>query len=145
MSNEIVPQIFNNAEIASTANDSESDIMARALLIAQKIIERNRECMAEPKPNAIPTDGVAASEEVCPSDEIIPKLWIPYSKVAKDYLGISPSVLLAAIRTGELKAYRKPLTRGHRPDAKRHNYSYFVCLKDVDEWIRTFWQPYPTT
>lgn len=77
--------------------------------------------------------------------QYIPRKWFPYARVAKEYLGIAPSVLLAAIEKGELPAYRKPVTRGHRSDAKRHNYSWFICLEDVDEWIRMFWQPYPTT
>lgn len=71
------------------------------------------------------------------------RLWMPYARAASDYLGISPDILLAAIKRGELPAYEKPLTRGRRPDATRENHSYFVYLPDVDEYIRTYWTPAP--
>ena len=78
--------------------------------------------------------------EIVPQSYAIPRGWFPYAKVAKEYLGISPDILLGAIKRGDLPAYRKPVTRGHREDAKRHNYRWFVCLSDVDEWIRAYWQ-----
>lgn len=64
---------------------------------------------------------------------------MPFSMVAKHYLGISPDILLGAIKAGELPAYEKPITRGRKPGASREYHSYFVCLPDVDEYIRTHW------
>lgn len=74
----------------------------------------------------------------------IPRGWFSYVKVAKEYLGVSPDILLRAIKRGELKAYVKPLTRGRKEGATHERNVVMVCLADVDEWIRTFWQPYPT-
>lgn len=70
----------------------------------------------------------------------IPRKWFPYAKVAREYLGIDPSVLLGAIKRGELRAYVKPLTKGRKQGASCERNTYFVCLEDVDEWIRTYWQ-----
>ena len=67
--------------------------------------------------------------------QYIPRKWFPYARVAKEYLGIAPSVLLAAIEKGELPAYRKPVSK----DSTGQQFSWFVCLEDVDEWIRTYW------
>lgn len=66
---------------------------------------------------------------------VIPRGWFPYSQVAKEYLGIDPRPLLAAIKAGELPAYRKPVSK----DSTGKQFSWFVCLEDVDEWIRTYW------
>lgn len=68
--------------------------------------------------------------------------WMPYAKAAQEYLGVSPSVLLGAIRNHELRAYEKPISRGRKtadPDNQRHR--YYVCTDDVDEYIRTYWTP----
>ena len=65
--------------------------------------------------------------------------WMPYALAARDYLGISPDILLGAIKRGELTAYEKPLTRGRKQDAKREHHSYFVRLSDVDAYICTYW------
>lgn len=74
----------------------------------------------------------------------IERLWFPYSIVARDYLGISKEIILAAINRHELKAYKKPLTRGRKPDSTKENHILFVFLPDVDEWIRTYWAEYPS-
>lgn len=71
----------------------------------------------------------------------IQRLWMPYAMAAQFYLGVSPDLLLGAIKRGELPAYEKPLTRGRRPGAKTEHHSYWVFLPDVDEWIRKFWTP----
>ena len=65
--------------------------------------------------------------------------WMPYATAARDYLGVSKDVLLAAIKRGELPAYEKPVTRGRTADARHEHHSYFVSLSDVDEYIRTHW------
>lgn len=67
--------------------------------------------------------------------------WMPYAKAASDYLGVSKDILLRAIKSGELPAYVKPLTRARKEGATREYNQYFVCLSDVDEYIRTYWQP----
>jgi hypothetical protein len=64
---------------------------------------------------------------------------MPYAKAAREYLGVSPDILLGAIRRNELPAYEKPLTRGRKPGAKCEHHSYFVNLNDVDAYIRTHW------
>ncbi len=66
--------------------------------------------------------------------------WMPYKQAARLYLGISEDVLLAGIKRHELPAYEKPITR-ERTGTKQYH-SYFVNLADVDQWIRTYWQPY---
>ena len=77
------------------------------------------------------------------ASEPIPRGWAPYKTVAREYLHVSEDILLGAIKRGKLRAYEKPLTRGRKPGASRENHSYFVCLSDVDEYIRSEWQPYP--
>ena len=72
---------------------------------------------------------------------VIPRGWFPYTKVAEEYLGVAPSLLLGAIRRGELRAFIKPPTRGRKEGTTTQRNVYFVCLADVDEWIRTYWQP----
>lgn len=72
---------------------------------------------------------------------VIPRGWFPYTKVAEEYLGVAPYLLLGAIRRGELKAYVKPLTRGRKEGATQERNVVMVCLADVDKWIRTYWQP----
>ena len=70
--------------------------------------------------------------------------WMPYAQMAKFYLGISPTILLGAIKAHELKAYTKPLTKGRKVGAKTERNSYFVCKEDVDTYIRTYWvEPFP--
>ena len=76
-----------------------------------------------------------------PSTPVCQRGWMPYRVAASDYLGIAPSVLLQAIRSGELTAYEKPLTRGRSAGSTRQNHSYYVCLEDVDAWIRSCWTP----
>ncbi len=75
------------------------------------------------------------------ADQAIRRGWFPYAMVAKYYLGVSPIVLLKAIKDGELKAYKKPLTRGRREGSTSERCSIFCCLEDVDEYIRTHWEP----
>lgn len=66
VTHEVLPSIRKDGGyIASTANDSEADIMARALLIAQKTIERNQKRIAELEPKALFADAVAASDGTC--------------------------------------------------------------------------------
>lgn len=71
--------------------------------------------------------------------QTIPRKWCPYATAAQQYIGISPNVLLAAIKAHELKAFEKPKTYDRKPDATRENHSYFVNLDEVDEYIRTHW------
>ena len=71
-------------------------------------------------------------------DGTIARGWWPYTRVAKDYLHVSPDLLRDAIFAGELPAYQKPITRG-RKDSKRP--VVFVYIPDVDEWIRSTWAP----
>lgn len=78
---------------------------------------------------------MAATEPVCK------RQWMPYALAARDYVGIAPCVLLGAIKRNELPAYEKPLTRGRKQGAQTEHHSYFVCLSDVDEYIRTYWTP----
>ncbi len=67
--------------------------------------------------------------------------WMPYSLAAEQYIGIAPSVLLSAIRNKQLEAFEKPLTRGRTAkDPKKERKQYFVCLADVDTYIRTYWK-----
>ena len=70
--------------------------------------------------------------------EPIPRGWMPYALAAKQYIGIAPSVLLGAIKCGELRAYEKPRTRATQAKIERHQ--YYVNLDDVDTYIRTYWQ-----
>ena len=66
---------------------------------------------------------------------------MPYAQAAKYYVGVDKDVLLRAIKAHELPAYEKPLTRAQTPEWARSHRSYFVFLPDVDEYIRTHWQP----
>lgn len=68
--------------------------------------------------------------------------WAPYRTVARQYLHVNEDVLLGAIKQGKLRAYEKPLTHGRKPGATRENHSLWVNLSDVDEYIRSEWQPY---
>ena len=76
-----------------------------------------------------------------PSDEI-PRGWAPYKTAARQYLHVSEDMLLAAIKAGKLKAYQKPLMGGKKPGTRDYHYIW-VNLSDVDEYIRTEWEPYP--
>ena len=68
--------------------------------------------------------------------------WMPYAIAAKQYLGVSPDLLLGAIKRHELMAYEKPLTRGRTTeDRSKQRNSYFVNIYDVDTWIRAYWKP----
>lgn len=71
--------------------------------------------------------------------QTIPRGWCPYVTAARQYLGISEDILLGAIKRHELRAFEKPLTRGRKPGAASEHHSYWVCLTDVDEYIRTYW------
>lgn len=72
--------------------------------------------------------------------EPVRREWMPYAIAARDYLGVSPDILRTAINAGKLKAYEKPITRGRKTtDPDRMNHSYFVCLADIDEYVRTSW------
>lgn len=74
-----------------------------------------------------------------PQKQPIQRCWCPYATAASQYLGISPDILLGAIKARQLKAYEKPITRGRNPDATRAYHSWWVNLSDVDEWIRAYW------
>ena len=74
--------------------------------------------------------------------EPIQRGWMPYTIAARSYLGVSPDILLRAIKASELPAYEKPLTRGRKAGAQTEHHSYFVCLEDVDAYIRSHWQPF---
>lgn len=63
--------------------------------------------------------------------------WAPYRKAAREYVGCNEDILLGAIKRHELKAYDKPIQK--RTGTIRENHSYYVCLADVDEYIRKHW------
>lgn len=73
LAHEVVPEIRRNGGyIAASAEDSDADIMARALLIAQKTIDRKNELIAlheatieDMKPKAMFADAVADSDGTC--------------------------------------------------------------------------------
>jgi len=76
------------------------------------------------------------------SGEQIRREWMPYRMAARQFVGISEDVLLGAMKRHELRAYKKPLTKGHTTeDPNRQRTSYFVSTEDVSEWIRTYWEP----
>lgn len=73
LAHEVVPEIRRNGGyIATSPEDSDADIMARALLIAQKTIDRKNELIAlheatieDMKPKALFEDAVADSDGTC--------------------------------------------------------------------------------
>ena len=73
LAHEVVPEIRRNGGyIATSPDDSDADIMARALLIAQKTIDRKNELIAlheatieDMKPKALFADAVADSDGTC--------------------------------------------------------------------------------
>lgn len=73
LAHEVVPEIRRNGGyIAISPEDSDADIMARALLIAQKTIDRKNELIAlheatieDMKPKALFADAVADSDGTC--------------------------------------------------------------------------------
>lgn len=73
LAHEVVPEIRRNGGyIATSSEDSDADIMARALLIAQKTIDRKNELIAlheatieDMKPKALFADAVADSDGTC--------------------------------------------------------------------------------
>lgn len=73
LAHEVVPEIRRNGGyIAASDEDSDADIMARALLIAQKTIDRKNELIAlheatieDMKPKALFADAVADSDGTC--------------------------------------------------------------------------------
>lgn len=73
LAHEVVPEIRRNGGyIATRTEDSDADIMARALLIAQKTIDRKNELIAlheatieDMKPKALFADAVADSDGTC--------------------------------------------------------------------------------
>lgn len=73
LAHEVVPEIRRNGGyIATSPKDSDADIMARALLIAQKTIDRKNELIAlheatieDMKPKALFADAVADSDGTC--------------------------------------------------------------------------------
>lgn len=73
LAHEVVPEIRRNGGyIATSPEDSDADIMARALLIAQKTIDRKNELIAlheatieDMKPKALFADAVADSDGTC--------------------------------------------------------------------------------
>lgn len=73
LAHEVVPEIRRNGGyIATSQDDSDADIMARALLIAQKTIDRKNELIAlheatieNMKPKALFADAVADSDGTC--------------------------------------------------------------------------------
>ena len=68
--------------------------------------------------------------------------WMPYTLAAREYVGIDPSVFLGAMKRKELKGYKKPITKGRtNTDPSKQRDQYFVCPSDVDDYIRTYWEP----
>lgn len=73
LAHEVLPEIRRNGGyIATSTEDSDADIMARALLIAQKTIDRKNELIAlheatieDMKPKALFADAVADSDGTC--------------------------------------------------------------------------------
>lgn len=70
----------------------------------------------------------------------VPRAWLPYTRAAKEYLGVSSKILREAIERGELPAYRKPITRLRNPQRAEPQYILFVNTNDIDAWIREKWE-----
>lgn len=68
-----------------------------------------------------------------PRDQTLERGWWPLTRVAEDYLHVSPNLLRGAINDGVLPAYAKPITAG-RKDSKRP--VVLLNLDDVDAWVR---------
>lgn len=83
LAHEVVPEIRRNGGyIATSTEDSDADIMARALLIAQKTIDRKNELIAlheatieDMKPKALFADAVADSDGTCLIGELAKMMW----------------------------------------------------------------------
>ncbi len=73
------------------------------------------------------------------ADAAVNRAWLPYTRAAKEYLGVSSKILRAAIERGELPAYRKPITRLRNPTRAEPQYTLFVNTNDIDAWIRATW------
>lgn len=70
-----------------------------------------------------------------PRDGTLERGWWPLTRVAEDYLHVSPNLLRGAVNEGALPAYAKPITRG-RADSKRP--VVLLNLDDVDAWVRSW-------
>lgn len=68
-------------------------------------------------------------------DGTLQRGWWPLTRVAEDYLHVSPNLLRGAVNDGTLPAYAKPITRG-RTDSKRP--IVLLNLDDVDAWVRSW-------
>lgn len=77
--------------------------------------------------NAIIQQGKPASEHV----------WLNMSEASKR-VGVSPELLRKAIAAGELKAYRKPITRELK--GKQRHIFMRIHTNDIDDWVRS-WEP----
>lgn len=64
-------------------------------------------------------------------------VWLNMSEASKR-VGVSPELLRKAIAAGELKAYRKPITRELK-GSKRHIFMR-IHMNDIDDWVRS-WEP----
>ena len=73
------------------------------------------------------------------ADNSVARAWMPYTRAAKEYLGVRPTLLREAIERGELPAYRKPITRLRNPTRAEPQYILFVNTNDIDAWIRATW------
>ena len=66
VTHEVLPSIRRDGGYMVTRPDeSDEDVLARALLIAQRTIERNRQQIEELRPKALFADAVAASDGTC--------------------------------------------------------------------------------
>ncbi len=73
---------------------------------------------------------------------MVAREYMPYSIAARELLGISPTVLRAAMERGELKAKIKPITRGRKDGAARTKDTYFVSRDAVKAWFDDYWEDY---
>lgn len=76
-----------------------------------------------------------ANDNCKPRDSTLQRGWWPVTRVAKDYLHVSPNILRDAINAGTLPAYCKPITKG-RKDSDRP--VVLVSLDDVDALVRSW-------
>lgn len=66
---------------------------------------------------------------------IVQRGWLTASGAAR-YVGISPELIRKAMFSGELPAYKKPVTHGRT--GERHNLLCRIAIEDIDAWVRTW-------
>lgn len=64
--------------------------------------------------------------------------WLSVSEAAT-YLGVSRDYVRGAVRSGRLRAYRKPYTRERRPTTQPHE-MLRISKDDLDAYVREEWE-----